>query len=221
MNKKILTSVLSLIVLSAGCAHLPIKDVSPLDARSVMDDFQGRLGNKYEVLDSVEFKIGFFSFSSLGVTSIDLVNDHLAVAGVTPVGITLFSVVADKGKVTKSFVMPQFAKRGDVAKAVSGNIRDIYFDLTPKSFMSGFSQGDKLSVKTSIENGIHFEYIFSLKDQVLCEKRLYKNGRIFWRIYYSNWSADSSGHIHPGNIRFVHRAYRYQLIINTKEVRPF
>ncbi|MBF0593853.1 MAG: DUF3261 domain-containing protein [Candidatus Omnitrophica bacterium] len=220
MSRRLLAGLLSLIFIFGGCAHLPIMSVSPQDAQSVVDDFHRRLANKYEIVDSVEFKIGFFSFSSLGMTSIDLVNDHLAVAGVTPVGITLFSVVADKGKVTQAFVMPQFAKRGDVAKAVSGNIRDIYFDLTPGSFLSGSSRGDQLSVKTALENGLQHEYFFSLKDRVLGEKRLYKNGRLFWRIFYSNWTEDSAGHIHPGKIRLVHRAYHYQLIINTKEVRP-
>ena len=220
MRKMQFLFLIIFVFLLAGCAHLPIKTVSLEETRSLLNDFQGRLGDKYEVLSSVLFKYRFFAFSSLGMTSIDLPKDYLAVAGVTPAGITLFQIVAEKGKVVRSFVVPEFAKRGDVAKAVSGSIRDIYFDLTPSQFLSMVSQGERFYLKTAVQDGAQNEYIFSVNDRTLLEKRLYKKGKLFWSIQYSNWFTDSSGKIHPKNIRLLHRAYGYQLLINAKEVRP-
>ncbi len=220
MNRKLFICTLGLICLCIGCAHLPVRNISQQETRVVLDDFRGKLGNKYEILSSIVFKYRFFTFSGLGLTSINLSNDYLAVAGVTPVGITLFRVVAEKGKIVQAFIIPDLARRGDVAKAVSGNIRDIYFDLTPDRIVSMYSQGEKYYLKTSVQDGAQGEYVFSEKDRILLEKRLYKKGKLFWTICYSDWFADSSGKIHPKNIRLLHRAYGYQLLINTKEVRP-
>ena len=220
MNRKLFICTLGLICLCIGCAHLPVRNISQQETRVVLDDFRGKLGNKYEILSSIVFKYRFFTFSGLGLTSINLSNDYLAAAGVTPVGITLFRVVAEKGKIVQAFIIPDLAKRGDVAKAVSGNIRDIYFDLTPDRIASMYSQGDKYYLKTLVQDGVQSEYVFSEKDRILLEKRLYKKGKLFWTIRYSGWFTDSSGKIHPKNIRLLHRAYGYQLSINTKEVRP-
>jgi len=220
MRKVFLIYSIFCVLLVSGCAQLPIKTISQEDTSTLLNDFQGRIGEKYEILSSVAFKYRFFMVSSLGLTSIDLPKDYLAVAGVTPVGITLFKIVEEKGKVVKSFVIPEIAKRGDVTKAVSGSIRDIYFDLIPNSLISMVSQGDRIYLKTSIQNDLQNEYVFSLNERTLLEKRLYKNGKLFWSIFYSNWFADSSGKIHPRNIRFLHRQYGYQLIINEKEVKP-
>ncbi|MBF0384401.1 MAG: hypothetical protein HQL27_00880 [Candidatus Omnitrophica bacterium] len=220
MNKKLFISTISLVILLMGCAHLPIRSISRQETQVVLDDFQVRLGDKYEILSSVVFKYKFFTLSSLGLTSIDLPKDYLAVAGITPAGITLFKIVSEKGKIIHSFVIPELEKRGDVAKAVSGNIRDIYFDLTPGQLISMVSKGDKLYLKTLVSDGAQNEYVFSEKDRTLLEKRLYKNGKLSWNIYYKNWFADSSGKIHPKDIRLLHREYKYQLLLNLKEAKP-
>lgn len=208
------------VFLASGCAHIPIKSVSLEETRALLDNFQSRLANKYEILNLVVFKYRFFSISSLGMTSVDLAKDHLAVAGVTPVGITLFRVVSDGGKITESFVVPELAKRGDVARVVAGNIRDIYFDLSPAQVMSACSRDGKVYFKTQLQDRSQKEYVFSDEERTLLEKRLYKDGKLFWRIFYSGWLADSSGKIHPEEVRLLHRAYKYQLLLNLKEVRP-
>ena len=57
-----------------------VKPISRDETQILLDDFQSRLANKYEILSLVVFKYRFF-LSSLGMTSVDLAQDHLAVAG--------------------------------------------------------------------------------------------------------------------------------------------
>jgi hypothetical protein len=204
----------------AGCAHLPLKAISPDETKMLLDDFSSRLNRKYESVSSVLFKYSFFSFGSLGIISIDTSKDYLAVAGMTPVGIKLFQVVAEQGKITQSFAIPELTKRGNVAKAVTENIRETYFYLVPSEIESRIERGNKYFLKTPLHDGIQYEYVFDPKDRVLCEKRLYKNQKLFWIIFYKDWSEDSLKKIHPGSLRFWHKAYGYQLIITTKEIRP-
>ncbi|MFH0753421.1 MAG: DUF3261 domain-containing protein [Candidatus Omnitrophota bacterium] len=208
------------LLFCGGCAHLPARSVSPEETQMFLDNFTSKMSHKYETLGLVVFKYWFFSLPSLGMTSVDLDRDYLAVAGVTPVGITLFRVVSLQGKITQSFVVPELARRGDVAKVVAGNIRDIYFEWAPKEPFVAQSRGEKIYLKTLVQDGLEKEYIFSENDRTLLEKRLYKKGKLFWKISYDGWSADADGKIHPKSIRFQHRAYRYQLLINSKEVKP-
>ena len=111
-------------------------------------------------------------------------------------------------------------KRGNVAKAVAENIRDIYFDLVPGQVISAYNRDGKIYFRTPVSDRIQNEYVFSDKDRTLMEKRLYKDGKLFWRIFYGGWSVDSRGKIYPKGVRLLHRAYKYQLLLNVKEVRP-
>jgi hypothetical protein len=220
MRKSIFIFAIGGILFSAGCAHLPAKSVSRAETQAMLDDFQARLAKKFEVLNSVAFKFRFFALSSLGLTAIDLAQERISVAGISPLGITLFQAQSVRGEIRQSFVAPELAKHGDVAKIVLENIRDIYFDLIPRQFISLESKGNRLYVKTASRDGSQSEYVFSESDRTLEEKRLYKNGSLFWSIFYEGWFADAAGNLYPRNIRFVQQAYQYQLLINIKEVRP-
>jgi hypothetical protein len=221
MHKRLLGYAISCTLILSGCAQLPAKIISREETQTLLDDFRSRLANKYEVLSSVVFTFGSFTLSSLGLTSIDAAQDSLSAAGLSPVGITLFKVVAVRGEIQQSFIAPELAKHGDVAKAVAGNIHDIYFDLTPPLPLSMDSKDGKLYLKTSIQDGSQSEYVFSERDRTLMEKRLYRDGQLFWSIHYADWFEDAAGKLHPKSIRFIHQAYQYQLVINLKEVRPY
>ena len=218
--RKLIICLLAFILAIGGCAHLPLVAVPQEEAGAFLADFKARMADRYEILSSVVFKFRFITLASLGMTAVDMTRDRLAVAGISPTGVTLFRVVVEKGESSQSFVMPELAKRGDVAKAVSGNIHDIYFNLIPEQPATMFRRGGKIFVRDIPRKGLETEYVFSQQDRMLAEKRCYRNGKLFWTVYYSGWFTVSDGKVHPGKVRLVQRAYGYQLIINTKEARP-
>ncbi len=175
---------------------------------------------RYEVVSSVVFKFKTLTLSSLSMASVDLAAERLSVAGVTPLGLTLFRVSSEQGRITESFTSPELAKYGDAARAVADTIREIYFDLVPDQPAPAVVQGRGFEVWADPEAGRRVRYTYAGPDLTLVEKRLVQNGAVIWTIRYDDWTTGRAGTIYPQHIRFEQRAHGYELLIRVTEERP-
>lgn len=215
-----LIAIVHLLTWGSGCAHLPGTMLTPEDTRVRLEAFRTRLPVRYEVVSTVVFKFKTLMLSSLSMASVDLAAERLSVAGVTPLGLTLFRVSTQQGRITESFTSPELAKYGDAARAVADTIREIYFDLVPDGPAPAVVRDRGFEVWTGPSAGRRLRYTFDGPDGTLKEKRLVRDGAVIWTIRYDDWTTDRAGTIYPRHIRFEQREHGYELLIRVTEERP-
>ena len=212
-----------LLTCFGGCSSIPFKptalvSVQNITPEEIRDDFAASLPEKFELLNSVVFQYGPSSFVALGYTSVDIKNKVFAVTGLNPAGIKLFDLSGNDTGVEAKFILPEFSSKGDFAKAVAEAIRRIYFDRIPPSSAKIIKRQKQIIFQESIPDGM-VEYIFAGADNLLTEKRYYRNGRLFFSIFYYEYLRDNSK-LYPQDIIFKHHQYHYQLRLRLKQINP-
>ena len=210
-----------LLTCFGGCSSIPFKptalvSVPNITPEKIRDDFAASLPEKFELLNSVVFQYGPISLVALGYTSVDMKSKVFAVTGLNPAGIKLFDLSGNDTVVKTKFMVPEFSAKGDFVKAVAEAVKSIYFDRIPPSSAKIIKRKKQIVFQESIPDGM-VEYIFAGADNLLTEKRYYRNGRPFSSVFYYEYLRDNSK-LYPQGIIFKHHQYHYQLRLRLKQI---
>jgi len=210
-----------LLTCFCGCSSIPFKptelvSVQNITPEKIRDDFAASLPKKFELLNSVVFQYGMSSFVALGYTSVDMEKKVFVVTGLNPAGIKLFDLSGNDTGVEAKFVLPEFSSKGDFAKVVAEAVKKIYFDRIPSSSAKIIKRKNQTIFQESIPDGM-VEYAFAGADNLLTEKRYYRNGHRFSSIFYYEYLRDNSK-LYPQGVIFKHHQYYYQLRLRLKQI---
>ena len=209
-------------VFIAGCSSVPFQKTSlvPLDSvdpRSMVERFHSDIPDSFELLSTVVFEYNGRKFTAIGTVQINRSDGVFKVAGMNPMGVKLFELSGDQRSVTSHYSIVDFSRYGDIATAVGGDIRRIYFDLVPGPEASIWKRGYKLIFRQPAGTGF-LEYVFAGTRGELIEKNYYEEGGIIWKASYYEY-REQDGKRWPQGIVFIHYQHRYRLIVRQKELR--
>ena len=211
-----------LILFCSGCVSLPFKsidyaplgDINPAAWRA---QFQASLPAELELINSIVFQYKWRSFSALGYTYLDLVNNTFRVSCMNPVGIKLFELTGGRGKIEANFVLKELLQQGDLPRAVGEDIRRVYFDMLPALEAKVEKQKNKVIFSQPFDDGT-MKYVFGGSRHLLTEKHYFEKNRRLWSVYYYEFQ-EHQGKLYPSGILLKHHRFGYNLIIRLKEVR--
>ncbi|MCP4105415.1 MAG: DUF3261 domain-containing protein [Desulfobacteraceae bacterium] len=158
--------------------------------------------------------------SAIGITKLDSKNDSFSVAGLTPMGMTLFKIKMEKGKVISSFVMPQFGADdlNKTADMISKDIARIYFNRKIKFSKKSFEH-KKFVIIINTESDIKkYKFTFGGRPLKLITKSMYENKKKIWSVDYYDYQKINTREI-PFKIFFKNYKYGYTLEVETKEIK--
>ena len=215
-------SGLLVAILVAGCTSIPFQETSfvsmeSVDPQAVLKSFSDRSLERFQLLNTIVFQYRFNQFMALGYIDINTNEKSFMVTSINPMGVKLFELSGDKDGVVSHFVMPELAKRGDVAAFVGMDIKRIYFDLIPSPEAKIEKKKFKIIFRQSFGLGI-MEYVFAGVNGNLIEKKYYENDTLIWRVSYYEYLQDK-GKLYPKGIVFKSYKYGYSLIVKLKEIR--
>jgi hypothetical protein len=208
------------LALVSGCARAPFPEtpLAPLrvgDPAGVVERFRERMPERFQLLDSVVFDYNWMTFSGLGASEIDRARGSFKVACMNPMGVKLFELSGDRGGTVAGYSIAAFNKYGDLAAAVGGDIRRIYFDLVPSSGAVVWKRKRELVFRQWAGRGL-LEYVFAGAEGDLVEKNYYENNGLAWRVSYYEY-VDQGGKRLPRGIVLVHYDYGYRLTVRRRE----
>ena len=209
-------------ILVAGCAGIPFQETSfvsmeSVDPQAVLESFRDSSPERFQLLNTIVFQYRFNQFMALGYIDVNTNEKSFRVTSMNPMGVKLFELSGDKESVVSHFVMPELAKRGDVAAFIGMDIKRIYFDLIPSSEAKIEKKKFKIIFRQSSGPGI-MEYVFAGVNGNLIEKKYYEDDTLIWQISYYEYQQDK-GKLYPRGIVFKSFKYGYSLIVKLKEIR--
>jgi len=219
--KKIILPLI-LVIFIAGCSSVPFKHTDyqsfeNTDPEILMSNFAAKLPVEFEMLNSAIFKYRHLRFSALGVTRVDTVKESIDSAGFNHLGVLLFDLTLNKGKVESRYIFPEFTKHGDFATVMLKDIESIYFERIPSSSVVVKKDKHKIVFSKNLERG-SLEYVFSGEGNFLAEKNYYEGKNKVWSVSYYDY-VFNNGLVYPKNIVLRHYKHGYELIIKLKEIR--
>ncbi len=217
--------VIAILLFASGCATIPFQkpDYVPMereDPAAIVENFTEKLPKKYRLINSIVFEKGYtHRFAAIGITKIDLNTEELAVAAISPLGLKLFEVTADRDGVTKSFAVDQISEMGDFAEAIAKDIKRIYFNLAPHPDAKMTKKKYKVIFESPYKDGT-IQHIFAGSEGYLVQKKFYEKGRLSWSVsYYEYVIVD--GKLYQGGIIMDNRKHGYRLIIRRKGIDKY
>jgi hypothetical protein len=209
-----------LLLLIAGCSSVPFQPtvLVPLEAGdpwNVVQRFQERTPQRYQLLNTVVFEYNFRKFSGIGTVQVDSVSGVFHAAGLNPMGVKLFELSGDGRSVTSHHAMETLTQYGDIAAAVGNDIRRIYFDLVPGREALVRKRTNKLVFRQRAGSGF-LEFLFGGAAGELIEKKYSDENGIRWRVSYYEY-RDQQGKRLPQGVVFKNYEFGYQLTVRNKE----
>ena len=213
---------LALAVFLSGCAQIPFREHERVDMRNsdplqVVKAFSDALPEKVSLLSSLVFRYNFISkTSALGTIEADVPGRWFSVVGLSPLGVKLFSVEADDEGIRDRYVIGPLARRGDLPKAVAGDIRRIYFDRVP-------SLAARVRIKKNSIEFVEFSgdgflvHVFAGPEKNLVMKKYYEDGDLSWKVGYYEYTREG-GRLYPGGIVLTDLKHGYRLMARTKKI---
>ena len=217
-----LIRITGLMLLLVGCSHkIPFEHpslhpVADIDPGVIRDNFAASLPESFQLISSTVFIYKMHSFTAIGLTGIDVKTQKFTLACMNPMGVKLFELAGDKEGVDCRFAMKEFTQKGDFAKMVADDIRNIYFNRIPDKDAGIVKQNKKIIFFKPVNSG-RMEYLFGGNGNLLLEKRFLKKGRKIWSVFYFE-HIKKNGKLHPSGIIFKHYKYGYQLVIRLIDV---
>lgn len=209
------------IVFLLGCSSIPFQKTAyvPLnedDPLIVIERFKDNLPSRFQLINTIVFMYNWNTFSGIGYIDVNTQEEKFTVVCINPIGIKLFEISGDKDGVDQHFVLDKFAEEGDLAGAVGGDIKRIYFDLVPSLEAEIAKKKFQVVTRQPLGSGI-VEYIFAGADGHLVEKKYYEKDILNWRVSYYEYQQ-RDGKIYPRGIIFKNYKYRYSLTVRLKEI---
>jgi len=215
-------SILLLILtfLANGCGAVPFHETEPAplppgEPRSVVERFEAALPASFQLLSTVVFEYNWRTFSGIGYLDINTADKAFKVVCLNPMGVKLFELSGDRNSVATHYTIADFTRYGDVAAAVAGDIRRIYFDLVPAREATVRKSACRLKFRQPSGAG-HLEYVFAGPRGDLIEKNYYDESGLAWRVAYYEY-LEQNGKRVPQGIVLLHYDYRYRLTVRQKE----
>jgi hypothetical protein len=218
MKRSILVFILVFII---GCSTVPFQETAPVtldlgDPWSVVERFQTRTPDSFQLLTTVVFEYNSRTFSGIGAVNINRADRVFKVAAVNPMGVKLFELSGDQNSVTTHYAIADFSRFGDFATAIGGDIRRIYLDLLPRPEAKCWKRKYRLIFRQSSGPGF-LEYVFAGQGGDLIEKNYYEDDGIVWNASYYEY-RDQDGKRWPQGIVFNHYRHGYRLVVRQKEL---
>ncbi len=216
--------VLAACAWCAGCATVPFPEPAPFSVEKeawngVPARFEARLAPAYEQVNAVVVRYRMREMAALGYVAVDRPARSFSVACLNPVGIKLFDVVCDHGRIEGRFVAPEIAERGgDFAQAAGLDLMRAYFDWSPPAGTPHRIRNGRLVFAAEDETG-RTEYRYAGADGRLVEKVRLEKGRVRWRVEYREYRQGEDGWI-PSGIVVHNRQYGYRLVVSARETEP-
>jgi hypothetical protein len=222
MNPRKIILLLITALSCAGCSSIPFQQQQPVnmalvDPSSVRNDFAASLPSEFQLVSSIVFKYRFRSMSAIGLIDADIADDSFKVACINQVGLKLFEVVMSEDEFQCNFAIEQFTEKGDLPRAVAGDIKRIYFDRVPGPDSEIQKKKHEIIFRQPVEKG-RLEYVFAGTDNRLVQKRRFEGRRKIWTVSYYEYFIEN-GKLHPAGIILNHHKHNYRLIARVKEVR--
>jgi hypothetical protein len=205
-----------------GCAGIPFQKaervpVGKTEPSEIKEHFALLLPEKFQIMDTLVFEYRGGSLSFIGYSDIDTLKKTFTVVGLNQVGIKLFEITGNNEKTDLGFAVEEFTKRGNIAEAVAGDIKKVYFERVPGDGAKA-SRGKYEIVFSLNENGSVIEHVFSGADGFLVEKRCSVDDKAVWSVYYYEYRLEK-GKLYPAGIILENYKYDYRLVIRLKEIR--
>jgi hypothetical protein len=220
MKRKACAS-LFLFLFVAGCRTVPFQETAlvPIDQGdpwSVVERFQEKSPDSFQLLTTVVFEYNSRTFSGIGAVQVNRSARVFKVAAINPMGVKLFELSGDQNNAETQYVVADFSQYGDLATTVGNDIRRIYIDLTPNPDAKIRKKKNKLIFWQSSGPG-YVEYVFAGAGGDLIEKNYYEEDGIVWKVSYYEY-RDQDTKRWPQGIIYVHYQHGYRLVIRQKEL---
>ena len=164
--------------------NLVLPDIIDIEsAKKEINHYNNLCLQETNIFNSITFGFRGKKMSALGITALDSKNHSFAVAGLSPMGLTLFKIKMENNEIVSSYVIPKFGG-DDLTKAadmISQDIGNIYFNrILDISHIKDINKNliaiDKygVTIKTKVNNK-DYKYTFSGTPLKLITKSMYEN----------------------------------------------
>lgn len=211
------------LVSVVGCTSVPFREadlvsLEAADPGTVREEFAAALPAAFRIVNTVTFEFKGRAFAAIGYTDVDTSRQAFTVVGLHPAGgVKLFEISGDAEDVESTFVLEEFAVRGDLARAVGDDTRRMYFDRLPSPDARISKERYRILFRQDAGDG-EIEYVFSGSGGFLAEKRYYENGSKIWSVSYYQYLQEK-GKLYPEGIILEHHGYGYRLVVRLREIR--
>jgi len=212
--------ILASIMLLCGCAEMPFKQVEPfsldrVEPKQQLERYRAKMPESMNLLNSIVFEFAGQKFLGLGILEINSRERSFRVVCLNPMGVKLFDLSGDDSGTITNYAIEPLATLGNIATAVSADIRRIYFDTIPKENATPHRCGSRTLFGGGTPDG-YLEHVFAGAVPDLVEKRFYDDQLISWRVGYYEYE-ERSGRRYPRGIIITDYKKGYQLTIREKE----
>jgi hypothetical protein len=219
--KRLVATILAALL--AGCVSaVPFKEAPlvPLqnsDPQMVVERFRSGNPDNFQLLSSIVFEYTWFTFGGIGYIEVNAKDRFYKVACMNYMGVKLFEVSGNREGILSQSAIGPLADKGDIARAVGGDIMRVYFDLVPSAQARIAHKKDRLVFRQPSGEGA-LEYVFAGEPADLRTKTYYEDNRAVWRISYYEYLLQD-GKQFPMGIVLQNYKHGYRLIVRQKEIR--
>lgn len=213
-------ALLAGILLAAGCARVPFQEaprvsLESVDPRRAVEEFQTRLPENFQVLNSVVFDYNWRSFLGIGYVGIDRRADTFTLVCLNPMGVKLLELSGDRENIVTHYSVAALTQYGELGKAVGSDIRRVYFDLVPSAAAQVQKERYALRFREPAGTG-QLEYVFAGPGPALVTKNYYEGGELLWRVSYFEY-REQDGKYYPQGIILKNYQHGYRLTVRQKD----
>jgi hypothetical protein len=211
------------ILSAVGCSGVPFRQVDlvsleGVDPEAMRERFALALPAAFGIVNTVSFEFKGRAFAAIGYTQVDTTEETFTVVGLHPAaGVKLFQISGNKETARSSFALEAFEVHGDVARAVGGDTRRMYFERLPAADATVSRERYRILFRQQAGDG-EIEFVFAGGEGLLVEKRYYENGSRVWSVSYYEYRRHN-GKLFPEGIILDHHAYGYRLVVRLREIR--
>ena len=185
-----------------------------------IDRYNQLILEKADIVSTITFNFRGQSLSALGITELDGENNSFSVAALSPMGMTLFKLKREKGKLISRYIMPKFGPEdmNKTADMINNDIALVYFnrDVNVSKNAPVIDTHD-VTVHAQI-NHQKYRYVFSGTPLKLMQKSMLENNSKTWSVDYYDYKKIGNKEI-PFKIFFKNNKYGYSIDIETKEIK--
>lgn len=207
---------LALPLVLGGCAHPGpgFSSTASDEAPVLVAPFPARL----QVLQSVVIRFHGHSFVALGWFRMDQPAGRFALTGMTPAGMTLFTLSDTGSLADASFTFPVSDQQGAWAAAMATDVRQIFLESAPRPGEHAERCWSTWTVTRRSGGPRTAELNFSGSDGHLVRAQWYENGERVGETRYDDFRL-AGGHSMPFHVVHTQARFGYTLEIRIKEVQ--
>jgi hypothetical protein len=214
--KAFLPAMILTAVLFACTVTVPFNLPGAIDPTAVVAGYRDQIPERFHLLSSIVFEYNWFTVSGIGYLDLNTRDGSYKVSCMNHLGVRLFEFSGDRSGLQSQYAIEPLAKHGNIAVAVSEDIKRIYLDMMPAPdarFIEG--KHSVLSRQRAGEGAL--EYEFSGEGMRLARKTYREDHRAVWRVSYDEY-REKDGKSYPMVVVFTNYRYGYRLIVRQREI---